>query len=99
MALVSLLLLSLGATLLLRGYADRLTLESMDDAIRPISVQIAQLVRGDVSLLELHDAIQEQADNSGVYLILVDSEGDIVREFIPADGDGFVEAATELPHA
>ncbi len=97
-ALISLLLLSLGATLLLRGYADRLTLESLDNAIRPISVQITQLVRGDVSLLELHDAIQEQADNSGVYLILVDSQGDIVREFIPADGEGFVEATTELPH-
>jgi signal transduction histidine kinase len=96
--LSSLLLLSLGATVLMRGYVDRLAFESLDNAIRPITVQVAQLVRGNVSLAEMQQNLQEQADGSGIYLILVDGQGEVLREFIPADGLAPGLTSVELPH-
>jgi signal transduction histidine kinase len=81
--LVSLVVIALGVTLLMRSYVDKQSLSSLDDMTRPIYVQIVTLIRGNVTPQQLLSNLQEQADKNGAYLLLVDGSGDIVRQLVP----------------
>jgi signal transduction histidine kinase len=80
---VTLLIAALGSAVLVRQYADNLALERLDDAARPISVQVTALIRGNVTLPELIQNMQEQADASGMYILWSDTSGDLVRQLTP----------------
>jgi len=81
--LVSLFTVGAGLTLLLRGYADRISRERLELSARPIQVHAALLVRNNATQQELYNALQEQADNSRVYLMLIDNSGNILKEIYP----------------
>lgn len=81
--LVSLVTVAAGLTLLLRGYADRISRERLELSARPIQVQTALLVRNNATQQEIFDALQEQADNNRVYLMLIDDAGNILKELYP----------------
>lgn len=81
--LIFLIVVALGVTLLMRPYVDRQSLSRLDDMTRPIYVQMVALIRGNVTSLELLSHIQEQADKNGAYILLVDEEGNIVRQMVP----------------
>lgn len=101
-ALVSLAVVALGVMLLLRGYAERLSLERLDNMTRPIQVQVLALIRGNVTPQELYNSLQEQADNNDAYLILVDGSGDILRQMVPQGppaAQPIAVAPGALPHS
>jgi two-component system, OmpR family, sensor kinase len=81
--LVSLLTIAIGLTVLLRGYADRVSRERLELTARPIQVQAALLVRKNATQQEIFDALQEQSDNNHLYLILIDNSGNILKEIYP----------------
>ncbi len=88
-------LVALVVTLLLQGYRDRLTMERLDNMARPISVQVRSLVLGQVSSRELWSKLEEQAQNNNVYIILSNSEGNIVRQISPLPPQN--QQAIEVP--
>jgi signal transduction histidine kinase len=81
--LVSLVVIALGVTLLMRNYVDQQSLSRLDDMTRPIYVQIVALIRGSVTPQQLLSTLQEQSDKNGAYILLVDGAGDIVRQLVP----------------
>lgn len=58
-------------------------MERLDNMARPVSVQVRSLVLGQVSSRELWANLEEQAQKNKVFLLLIDSEGDIVRQISP----------------
>jgi signal transduction histidine kinase len=80
---VFLIVIALGVTLLMRNYVDRQSLSGLDNMTRPIYVQMAALIRGNVTPQQLLTNLQEQADKNEAYILLVDEKGNIVRQLIP----------------
>ena len=68
---------------LIQGYRDQLAMIHLDDMARPISVQIKSLLRGQTTLVDLWANVQEQAQNNNVYILFVDSKGNLVRAIYP----------------
>ncbi len=85
--IVTLVVVALGVSLLMRGYVDRLSLARLDDMTRPIYVQIVGMIRGNVTPAQLLATLQEQADKNGAYILLVDGAGNIERQLIPLKSD------------
>jgi two-component system, OmpR family, sensor kinase len=99
--LVSLLVITLGVVLLMRNYVDQQSLSRLNDMTRPIYVQIAALIRGNVTPQQLLTNLQEQSDKNGAYILLVDSSGGIVRQLVPLQPQTLapIEVASgTLPH-
>ena len=96
--LVSLVTVAAGLTLLLRGYADRISRERLELSARPIQVQAALLVRNNATQQELFDALQEQADNNRVYLMLIDDSGNILKEIYPQQLGLISVRPSAMPH-
>jgi signal transduction histidine kinase len=80
---VTLTIAALGSGFLLRDYAGNLALKSLEDTARPISVQLLNLVRGEATLLEVVDTLQEQADENGVHILFLDDAGAVIHQVIP----------------
>ena len=76
---VTLMIAALGSAVLLREYANRAALNSLEDTARPISVQLTNLVRGSATLAAVVESLQEQADTNGVHIFFADNTGDILR--------------------
>ncbi len=95
---VTLFIAAIGSAVLVRQYADRLALERLDDAALPISIQVSALIRGNTTLGELVDNMQEQADASGMYILWSDTSGNLVRQLVPL-GEPLVQFPDgTLPH-
>jgi two-component system, OmpR family, sensor kinase len=95
--LVSLIVVAIGLTVLLRSYADRISRERLELTARPIQVQVTLLVRNNATQQELFDALQEQADNNQVYLLFADSSGNLVKEIYPRQLGNIVTNPGTLP--
>lgn len=76
-------IVALVVTVILQAQRDRLAMERLDVMARPISVQVRSLLRGQISLNELWINLEEQAQKNNVFIILGDSEGNIVRQAPP----------------
>ena len=87
LVLVFVAVLALVVALLLRGLVDTQALAGLDDMTRPISVQLAALIRGNVTAQEVLASLQEQADKNGAYILLVDASGNIVKQLVPLQPD------------
>jgi len=96
--LVSLVTVVAGLTLLLRGYADRVSRERLELSARPIQIQAALLVRGNATQQELYDALQEQSDNNRLYMMLVDDSGNILKEIHPQQLGSISVRPGAMPH-
>lgn len=85
-ALVVFLCLSIAAlvvAILLQDSRDDTQLSRLEDTARPIHVQFRSLLSGQLKLAEVGPYLQEQAQSSNIYIILVDGSGNIVREIAP----------------
>jgi signal transduction histidine kinase len=82
-------------SLLLQNYRDRFTQARLDDMTIPIYLQIVSLVRGQVSWSETWDNLEEMADRTGVYIILVDDDATVLRQAAPEAG--LLRDVTQLP--
>jgi len=96
---VTLAVVALGMSVLLRSYADRLSDERLELTTRPIQVQVASLVRNDATQQELFNALQEQADNNNIYLLFADSSGNIIKQITPNQSDYISPRLGSLPIA
>ena len=96
--LVSLVTVGAGLTLLLRGYADRVSRERLELSARPIQIQAALLVRGNATQQELYDALQEQSDNNRLYMMLVDDSGNILKGIHPQQLGSISVRPGAMPH-
>ncbi len=94
---VTLFIAALGSAVLLREFANRAAINSLEDTARPISVQLTNLVRGSATLPAVIESLQEQADTNGVHIFFADNAGDILRQFTPQGESPFVIEPGSLP--
>jgi signal transduction histidine kinase len=95
--LLSLVTVAAGLTLLLRGYADRVSRERLELTVRPIQVELTLLVRDNDTQQDIFNALQEQADDSRVYLMLIDNSGGIVKEIYPVQDTAINVSPAAMP--
>jgi signal transduction histidine kinase len=97
---VCLAIIAVAVTLVLQSYRDRYTMARLEDIVRPVYVQLRTSIATDVSLDRLWFALEEQAADSEVYILLLDGRGNIVRQAVPAPDEDTAELAVlpgELP--
>ncbi|MBM3166197.1 MAG: cell wall metabolism sensor histidine kinase WalK [Chloroflexi bacterium] len=85
-ALIIVLCLSIAAASLLvlfQNYRDKLAMARLTDMALPISVQVRALARGQVSLNEIWERVQEQSDATGIAIFVLDRGGDVVKQASP----------------
>lgn len=88
-------IVAVAVSVLLQGYRDRFVMARLDDMTIPIYVQARSLARGQASLDEVWANLEEQAQKTGVYILLVDGEGNIIRQVSPQGR--FRQQPIELP--
>ncbi|MDY6892227.1 MAG: HAMP domain-containing sensor histidine kinase [Chloroflexota bacterium] len=71
---------------LLQNYRYAFAMARLDDMTVPIYVQARALARGEASLNEVWGTLKEQAQETDVHILLVDAEGNIVRQATPQGG-------------
>ena len=84
--LIVLLCLSIAAgavSVIIQDYNDQLAMARLDNITRPIFVQVRSLARGEASATEVWTNLREQAQKNDIYILLVDGEGNIVRQVPP----------------
>ena len=64
----------------LQSYRDRFAVERLDDMTVPIYVQVRSLAQGRASLGEVWTNLKEQTQKTGVHILMVDDEGNILRQ-------------------
>jgi signal transduction histidine kinase len=79
----------------LQSYRTRLSLARLDDMALPIYIQARSLAQGKASLDEIWINLREQAEETGIYALLVDDEGNIQRWASPEDA--IIKPLTQLP--
>jgi two-component system, OmpR family, sensor kinase len=79
----SLFVVAIATTVLLQGYRERLTMQRLDNIARPISVQIRSLVTAQTTVESLWTSMEAQAERNNVYILLVGSSGNIIRQITP----------------
>lgn len=88
-------IVAVAVSVMMQGYRDRFVMARLDDMTRPIYVQVSSLIRGQASLNEVWTNLEEQAQKTGVYILLVDGEGNIVRQVSPQGN--LKQRSIELP--
>ncbi|MEA3254135.1 MAG: HAMP domain-containing sensor histidine kinase, partial [Chloroflexota bacterium] len=76
-------IVALAASVMLQGYRDRFAMKRLDDMTVPIYVQARALVRGRASPDEVWTNLEEQAQKTGVRILMIDGEGNIIRQASP----------------
>jgi two-component system OmpR family sensor kinase len=78
-----LMIVALATVALLRGYRDRLTMTSLDNIARPISVQIRSLAITSTTAENIWTSLEAQAEKNNVYILLVGTGGKIIKQIPP----------------
>jgi two-component system OmpR family sensor kinase len=76
-------LVAVSATVILQNWRDRLIIERLDTMATPIAVQARSLIRVQTAATDIRNSLVEQARDNSVYIILCDSQGDIVSQITP----------------
>jgi two-component system OmpR family sensor kinase len=97
--IVCLVVIASAVIVSLQSYRDRYTTARLEDIIKPIYTQIRTSVSIVASTDRIWSSLEEQAEQSGIYILLLDNTGDIVRQAIPdAEGAAAIEVDSgELP--
>jgi len=80
---ICLAIVGIATAAVLQGYKDRLAKDRLDNVARPISVQVRSLATTAVTPERLWVVLDEQAQKNNVFIMLVDSGGQIVRQVTP----------------
>jgi signal transduction histidine kinase len=75
-----LVIVAIAVFILLREYQIRFAVARLDDMTVPIYIQARSLAQGQASLDEVWVNLEDQAQETGVFIFLVDSEGNIIRQ-------------------
>ena len=70
-------------TVLLQDYRDRLAMSRLNDMAMPAYVQVRAAAQGRISLDQVWKNLQEQAQETGTYIFLLNHQGNILRAAIP----------------
>jgi signal transduction histidine kinase len=84
--LIIILCLSIVAATLLvvfRDYRDRLAMARLSDMALPIYVQARIFARGQITLNQVWENLQEQANATGTAIILLDTKRDVIKQVSP----------------
>lgn len=65
---------------MLQNYRDQLVMTRLDDIAVPIMVQTRSLTRRGVAQQEVWSRLEEQAENTGIIILLTDGEGNVIRQ-------------------
>jgi two-component system OmpR family sensor kinase len=97
--IVCLVVIASAVIVSLQSYRDRFTIARLEDIIKPIYTQIRTSVSVVASTDRILSSLEEQAEQSGIYILLLDNTGNIVRQAIPDDeGAAAIEVDSgELP--
>jgi two-component system OmpR family sensor kinase len=80
---ICLAIVGIATAAVLQGYKDRLAKDRLDNVARPISVEVRSLAATAVTPERLWVVLDEQAQKNNVYIMLVSSGGQIVRQATP----------------
>ncbi len=69
---------------MLQNYRDQLVMSRLDDVALPISVQTKSLQRRGASQQEIWNRLEEQAEKTGINILLTDGEGNVIRQAAPS---------------
>jgi hypothetical protein len=94
---MSLFITAVILSFIVQGNRDKNALSRLESQALPISIQFRQLVNGQATLGEVYASLQEQAQENNVYVILVNSDNDIVREISPDIGSQINVSPEQLP--
>lgn len=81
---ICLAIVGITTTALLQGYRDRLTMDRLDNIARPVAVQVRSLTTSQLTADRLWTTLEDQARENNVYILLVRSDGSIVRQITPS---------------
>ena len=81
---------------LLRDYSDRLGMTRLNDMATPAYVQVRALAQGRLSSGQVWTNLQEQAQESGTYIFLLDGQGNVLRRASP-EGSASIYDPPKLP--
>ena len=76
-------LVAIIVTVAFQSYSDRFVTARLNDMTRPIYVQVLSLARGEASPDSVWENLKEQAHLTGVYIFLVDDNGNVIRQVAP----------------
>ena len=85
---ICLCIVAVAVLLLLQGYRNRFAAARLDDMTIPIYIQARSLAQGQESLEDVWTNLHEQAKETGVYIFLVDDEGNVIRQALPGEDLG-----------
>jgi len=83
------------ASVIIQGYRDEIVTANLDNMTRPVYVQLRALAQGQASVNEVWTNLREQAQKNDVYIILVDGEGNSIRQASPQERPG--QQSIDLP--
>ena len=88
-------IVAVAVLLLLQGYRNQFAVARLDDMTIPIYIQARSLAQGQASLDEVWTNLSEQAEGTGVYIFLIDDEGNIIRQ--ASHGENMDKRRIKLP--
>jgi two-component system, OmpR family, sensor kinase len=94
---ISIFITAIIVSILLQGARDRNALIRLENQALPISIQFRQLVSGQATLNEVYASLQEQAQENNIYIIILNSDNNIVREILPGVGSQLNISPSQLP--
>jgi two-component system OmpR family sensor kinase len=74
---------AIAVTAVLQSGRDRLAAAHLNDMARPIYVQVTTLAREQKTRVEIIASLQEQARENEIYILLVDSSGNVLVQISP----------------
>jgi two-component system, OmpR family, sensor kinase len=89
---------AISVSVLLQNYRDQASLSRLDDITRPINTQIRSLLRGQTTIADVWTNIQEQAQNFKIYILFVDSRGNLIRQASPDVNSPQLTVPGSFPH-
>jgi len=69
---------------MLQGYRDQLATARLDDVAIPIGVQIKSLQQREASQEEIWSRLEEQAEQTGINILLITKDGNVLRQAVPS---------------
>lgn len=89
---------AVSVSLLLQNYRDETSITRLENMTRPIYLQVRGLLRFQPNLTDLWTSVQEQAVNNKVFILFVDSAGNLLFQGSPVNTGVEFDIPGGLPH-
>jgi two-component system OmpR family sensor kinase len=89
-------IVAVSLVVLLGDQLNRLTMAHLAETALPIYIQFREAARGQVSLNQTWTNLQEMSQETGTYIFLLDAQGAIIRQAIPAESSWIPPSTLEI---